>query len=40
MLYNQSLEGPIQGWGPKKRKMDFKTFIRLLFANNIYLKQI
>jgi hypothetical protein len=30
----------IHGWGFKKRKKDFKTFVGLLFANDIYLKQI
>jgi hypothetical protein len=26
--------------GVQKRKNEFKTFVGLLFANNIYLKQI
>jgi hypothetical protein len=32
--------GLIHGWGSKKRKKDYRTFMGLLFANNIYLKQI
>jgi hypothetical protein len=30
----------IQGWGSKKRKKDYRTFVGLLFGNNIYLKQL
>jgi hypothetical protein len=32
--------GLIHGWGSKKRKKDYKTFMGLLFPNNIYLKKI
>jgi hypothetical protein len=32
--------GLIHGWGSKKRKNDYMTFMGLFFANNIYLKQI
>jgi hypothetical protein len=30
----------INNWGTKKKKKDSKTFVGLLFANNIYLQQI
>jgi hypothetical protein len=29
----------IHNWGSKKRKKNSKTFVGLLFANNIYFKQ-
>ncbi len=32
--------GPFTTGVPKKGKNDFKTFVGLLFASNIYLKQI
>jgi hypothetical protein len=32
-------KGLIHSWGSKKRKKDSKTFVGLLFANNIYLKK-
>jgi hypothetical protein len=37
---NQESKKLICGWGFKKRKKDTKTFVGLLFVNNIYLKQI
>jgi hypothetical protein len=30
----------IYDWGTKERKKDFRIFVGLLFANNMYLKQI
>jgi len=32
--------GFIQGWDSKKGKKDSRTFVGLIFANNIYSKQI
>ncbi len=34
------LRGFIHSWGSRKRKNDSRTFMGLIFANNIYLKQI
>jgi hypothetical protein len=35
-----SINRSIHDWGTKKMKNDSKTFVGLLFTNNIYLKQI
>jgi hypothetical protein len=32
--------GLIHGWGSEKRKKDYRTFMGLFVANNVYLKQI
>ncbi len=37
---NNAPIGLIHDWGSKKRKKDSRTFVGLLFANNIYMKQI
>jgi len=29
----------IDGWGTKKEKKDLRIFLKLFFANNIYMKQ-
>jgi len=39
-IISLKLGGLIHGWGSKKRKMDSRTFVKLFFANNTYLKQI
>jgi hypothetical protein len=41
MTVKKDVFGPIQGWGSqKKKKNNSNILIGLLFANNIYLKQI
>ncbi len=39
MFHEMFICGLIHGWGSKKRKKDSRTFVGLLFANNIYLKK-
>jgi hypothetical protein len=32
--------GSIHGWGTQKINKNFKDFLKLIFTNNIYMKQI
>jgi hypothetical protein len=38
-LYFLSTKGSIHSWGTKQGKNNLRTFIELLFTNNIYMKQ-